>query len=177
MREIGGPRLVERSVAEAAFGRTSASIGGTAAAGPADTRLGVGIVVAIGERDAAERGTGLLQTSIDCEHLSLQQALAWHGTLTVRSATRLISSRCDKPGEGPSVAHQLPSTGETRRREPTRWRGVSLLRQAGASAGRATRVLAALRAAPPRFPWTGAPGNTLSRPTRHPIAVLRRGMR
>jgi hypothetical protein len=121
MREIGGPRLVERSVAEAAFGRTSASIGGTAAAGPADTRLEVGIVVAIGERDAAERGTGLLQTSIDCEHLSLQQALAWHGTLTVRSATRLIRSRCDKPGEGPSVAHQLPSTGETRRREPTRW--------------------------------------------------------
>ena len=39
-------------------------------------------MVAIGERDAAERGTGLLQTSIDCEHLSLQQALAWHGTLT-----------------------------------------------------------------------------------------------
>ena len=81
MREIGGPRLVERSVAEAAFGRTSASIGGTAAAGPADTRLGVGIVVAIGERDAAERGTGLLQTSIDCEHLSLQ-ALAWHAHRT-----------------------------------------------------------------------------------------------
>jgi hypothetical protein len=54
--------------------------------------LAVEVLVAIGERDAAERRAGeLLQTMIDREQLSLRQAVAWlGGTITVRGATRLL---------------------------------------------------------------------------------------
>jgi hypothetical protein len=54
--------------------------------------LAVEVLVAIGERDAAERRAGeLLQTMIDREQLSLRQAVAWlGGTITVRGATRRL---------------------------------------------------------------------------------------
>ena len=54
--------------------------------------LAVELLVALGERDAAERRAGtLLQTMIDREQLSLRQAVDWLGDpITVRSATRLL---------------------------------------------------------------------------------------
>ena len=54
--------------------------------------LAVEVLVALGERDAAERRAGeLLQIMVDREQLSLRQAVAWLGDpITVRSATRLV---------------------------------------------------------------------------------------
>jgi hypothetical protein len=54
--------------------------------------LAVEVLIAIGERDAAERRAGeLIQTMINREQLSLRQAVAWLGnSITVRSATRLL---------------------------------------------------------------------------------------
>ena len=54
--------------------------------------LAVEVLVALGERDAAERRAGeLLQTMIDRAQLSLRQAVAWlGGPVTVRGATRLL---------------------------------------------------------------------------------------
>jgi hypothetical protein len=54
--------------------------------------LAVELLVALGERDAAERRAGtLLETMIDREQLSLRQAVDWLGDpITVRSATRLL---------------------------------------------------------------------------------------
>jgi len=65
--------------------------------------LAVEVLVAIGERDAAERGAGeLLQTMIDREQRSLRQAVAWlGGTITVRGATRLLElAQPDENGRG-----------------------------------------------------------------------------
>lgn len=65
--------------------------------------LAVEVLVAIGERDAAERRAGeLLQTMIDREQLSLRQAVAWlGGTITVRGATRLLElAQPDENGRG-----------------------------------------------------------------------------
>ena len=72
--------------------------------------LAVEVLVALGERDAAERRAGeLLQTMIDREQLSLRQAVAWLGDpITVRSATRLLElahpddagDRADENGSG-----------------------------------------------------------------------------
>lgn len=55
--------------------------------------LAVEVLVALGERDAAERRAGeLLQIMVDREQLSLRQAVAWLGDpITVRSATRLVA--------------------------------------------------------------------------------------
>ena len=65
---------------------------GTAARGPADSyALEVEIMVVIGERDAPERTMGrLLQTTIDRDETPLRQAFVWHGTLSIRNATRLV---------------------------------------------------------------------------------------
>ena len=54
--------------------------------------LAVEVLIAIGERDAAERRAGeLLQTMIDSEQLSLRQAVTWLGdSITVQCATRLL---------------------------------------------------------------------------------------
>jgi hypothetical protein len=54
--------------------------------------LAVELLVALGERDAAERRAGtLLAMMIDREQLSLRQAVDWLGDpITVRSATRLL---------------------------------------------------------------------------------------
>ena len=54
--------------------------------------MAVEVLVALGERDAAERRAGeLLQTMIDREHLSLRQAVAWLGDpITVRSSDPLL---------------------------------------------------------------------------------------
>ena len=54
--------------------------------------LAVELLVALGERDAAERRAGtVLQTMIDREQLSLRQAVDWLGDpITLRSATRLL---------------------------------------------------------------------------------------
>jgi hypothetical protein len=57
--------------------------------------LAVEVLVAIGERDAAERRAGeLLQTMIDREQLSLRQAVAWlGGTITSVARPDCPSSR------------------------------------------------------------------------------------
>ena len=71
------------------------------AAGAADRRFGVEVLVAIGERDAAERRAGeLLQTMIDREQLSLRQAVAWLGNRSrSAAATRLLElARSDVAG-------------------------------------------------------------------------------
>ena len=54
--------------------------------------LAVEVLIAIGERDAAERRAGeLLQTIINSEQLSLRQAVTWLGdSIAVRCATRLL---------------------------------------------------------------------------------------
>ena len=54
--------------------------------------LAVEVLVALGERDTAERRAGRLpKTMIDREQLSLRQAVAWLGDpITVRTATRLL---------------------------------------------------------------------------------------
>jgi hypothetical protein len=65
--------------------------------------LAVEVLVANGERDAAERHAGeLRQTMIDREQLSLRQAVAWlGGTITVRGATRLLElAQPDENGMG-----------------------------------------------------------------------------
>jgi hypothetical protein len=65
--------------------------------------LAVEVLVANGERDAAERHAGeLRQTMIDREQLSLRQAVAWlGGTITVRGATRRLElAQPDENGRG-----------------------------------------------------------------------------
>ena len=68
--------------------------------------LAVEVLVALGERDAAERRAGqLLQTMIDREQLSLRHAVAWLGDpITVRTATRLLE-----------LAHSGASVGQPQR--------------------------------------------------------------
>jgi hypothetical protein len=47
-------------------------------------------MVAIGERPAAERGLGCCIRRSTASICRCSRALAWHGVLTVRSATRLL---------------------------------------------------------------------------------------
>ena len=63
------------------------------------TLLAVEVLVAIGEREAAERrAPELLQTMVDREQLSLRQAVAWLGdTISLRSASRLLRARAARP--------------------------------------------------------------------------------
>ena len=57
-----------------------------------DALIAVEVLIAIGDRDAAERRAGeLLQTMLDNEQLSLRQAVTWLGdSITMRCATRLL---------------------------------------------------------------------------------------
>jgi hypothetical protein len=76
----------------------------------------VDLFVALGGRDAAEHRTAeLLEAMIDREQLSQRQAVAWlGGTLTVRSATRLVElATPDLNGRGLGVALPSTSTAET----------------------------------------------------------------
>ena len=61
--------------------------------------LAVNVMVALDERDAAERRAGELQTMINRGQLSLRQAIAWVGdTISVRSATRLLGTHSPTTG-------------------------------------------------------------------------------
>jgi hypothetical protein len=66
--------------------------------------LAVELLVALGERDAAEHRAGtLLQTMIDREQLSLRQAVDWLGDpITVRIATRLLGLARSTPTRSPT---------------------------------------------------------------------------
>jgi hypothetical protein len=78
--------------------------------------LAVEVLVAIGERDAAERRAGeLLKTMIDREQLSLRQAVAWlGGTITVRGATRLLElAQPDENGRVRVSDRRVDQTGLT----------------------------------------------------------------
>ena len=75
--------------------------------------LAVEVLVALGERDAAERRAGeLLQTMIDREQLSLRQAVAWLGDpITVRSATRLLERA--RPDDADAQTDELVASGRS----------------------------------------------------------------
>jgi hypothetical protein len=76
--------------------------------------LAVEVLIAIGDRDAAERRAGeLLQTMLDNEQLSLRQAVTWLGdSITMRCATRLLELA--RPDD--AVA-QTDETGSAPKRE------------------------------------------------------------
>jgi len=72
------------------------------------TLLAVEVLVAIGEREAAERrAPELLQTMVDREQLSLRQAVAWLGdTISLRSASDFFElARPDQSGCGSCDRH------------------------------------------------------------------------
>jgi hypothetical protein len=79
-----------------------------------DALIAVEVLIAIGDRDAAERRAGeLLQTMLDNQQLSLLQAVTWLGdSITMRCAHRLLERA--RPAD--AVA-QTDETGSAMKRE------------------------------------------------------------
>ena len=81
-------RSVRRTAPAGGVGCSGRGAAGTAGAGPPDRRVAVDVLVALAERDAAERSAGgLLPAMIDLDQLSPRQAVTWLGDpITIRNS-------------------------------------------------------------------------------------------
>jgi hypothetical protein len=119
----GGAGGVERSVGQVARGRRwsyGSSIGGTRSSGTGAFTLGIDRMVAIGERDAAERGIGAVADVDRPRTPVLRHEVVWLGVVNAGSATGAASAR-DVTRRGARVSRPADVDPVNPQLEPTLW--------------------------------------------------------